>query len=320
MRIGIDILGGDYAPEAVVEGAILAAKELEGEIKFVLIGNEDEARKIIAKKQINDLASFEFVHTTDAILMGEHPAKAFARKPKSSIALGYGLLAQKKIDGFASAGNTGAMLAGAMFTVKQTPGIVRPAIAAMVPQENDKTALLLDVGLNPDCKPDVLYQYAIIGSLYASEVMGKDNPRVGLLNIGSEKEKGNLLTKSTYDAMSDTMDFNFIGNIEGTDIFDNTKADVIVCDGFVGNVVLKEAEALYTIVKKRGITDKYFERFNFENIGGTPILGINAPVVIGHGISNDIAIKNMIMQTVAVVEAKLPEKLKSAFKKYFDKA
>jgi phosphate acyltransferase len=312
MKIGIDIMGGDYAPQAVIDGAILARKELPGDVKLVLLGDKTKAETILQDKGFEP-ASFEFVHTSEVIEMGEHPAKAFARKPNSSIAVGFGMLDKGEIDGFASAGSTGAMLVGAMYTVKSIPGIIRPAIATAVPRPDLKPAILLDVGLNPDCKPDVLYQYGIFGSVYAENLLHIKNPRVGLLNIGSEEEKGNLLAKATHETMKDSRDFNFVGNIEANEIFATNKADVVVCDGFVGNIVLKQAEAFYTLIKKRKITDFFFDQFNFENYGGTPILGINAPVIIGHGVSNDIAIKNMILHTREVIQASLTDKFKEIF-------
>ncbi len=313
MKIGIDSMGGDFAPEAVVTGSILAYNKLPSDVKLVLIGDEEKAKKIIAKEGFN-ASNFEFVNAPDVIGMDEHPAKAFSKKKKSSITVGFDLLGKGLIDGFASAGNTGAMLAGSMFIIKQISGIIRPCIAAAIPQLNGSVAILLDVGLNPDCKPDVLYQYAKIGSIYAKDVYGIENPRVGILNIGSEKEKGNLLTKATYELMLDTTEFNFCGNAEGTDLFSNDNVDVFVCDGFVGNVVLKEAEAFYSLTKKLKIENKFFERFNFENFGGTPILGINSNVIIGHGVSNSKAIKNMVLHSKEVIEASLPSKFKEAFK------
>lgn len=313
MRIGIDILGGDYAPDAVLEGAVATLPLLRAEDRLVLIGPRPLAEeRLIAMGCEPD--RFEFVHTSEAILMGEHPAKAFQHKPNSSIALGFGLLREGAIDGFASAGNTGAMLVGCMYTIKSIPGVIRPAIAAPFPRIEGGTGILLDVGLNPDCKVDVLYQYAILGSLYASHVMGIESPRVGLINIGEEEEKGNLLAKAAYDLMKGSTDFNFAGNIEGNDLFSLSKSDVMVCDGFTGNILLKEAEALYSIVKSRKINDEFFEQFNFENFGGTPILGVNAPVIIAHGSSTSKAFKNMILHTKNVIEARLIEKFKQVFK------
>lgn len=312
MRIGLDIMGGDYAPKATVLGALLANNELPDDVKLVLIGDEQKAKEIIAEEGGNPNV-FEYVHTTEVIEMGDHPAKAFSQKPNSSVAAGFHLLSKKQLDGFASAGNTGAMLVGAMFTVKAIPGVIRPCIAGFLPTPTDTPTLLLDVGLNPDAKPDVLYQYGILGSHYVEHVYGVKAPKVGLINLGSERDKGNLLVKATYDLMDDNKDFNFIGNVEGNDLFIDKKADVLVCDGFVGNVVLKEGEAVYKLIRKLGIEHEYFEKFNFENFGGTPILGINSNVIIGHGISNAKAIKNMVLHTKDVVNAKLPEKLNEIF-------
>lgn len=312
MRIGLDIMGGDFAPQAIVEGAILARKDLPQEIQLVLIGNQKTIAELLAAKGVEN-AGFEIVHSSERIGMGEHPAKAFSSKTNSSIHIGFSLLHQKKIDGFASAGNTGAMLVGSMYTVKSVPGIIRPAIAAAIPRPEGERGLILDVGLNPDCKADVLYQYAILGSVYAQRVYGIKTPRVGLLNIGGEEGKGNLLTKAAYELMKDASEFHFAGNTEGFEIFTAKKADVIVCNGFVGNIVLKQAESFYSLIKKRNIQDDFFEQFNFEQYGGTPILGINAPVVIGHGISGPRAIKNMIIHTKGVIEANLPETFKEIF-------
>jgi phosphate acyltransferase len=312
MKIGVDAMGGDFAPDAIVRGAIEAQKQLSPEENIVLFGDEKSITRILDEEKV-DKSLFEIVHCSEVIGMGEHPAKTFAKKPDSSITVGFTWLAQKKIDGFASAGNTGAMLVGTMYTIKSVPGIIRPAIASYIPVSEEKFNLLLDVGINPDCRPDVLYQYGILGNIYAKLIFGVEKPRVGLLNIGEEEEKGNLVTKSTHELMKDSPDFNFVGNIEGNEVFSDKKADVIVCDGFVGNVVLKEAEAFYHMVKKRNISDPFFEMFNFENYGGTPILGVNAPVIIGHGISNTRAIMNMILQTRTVISTNLCGKIKEAF-------
>ena len=311
MRIGIDIMGGDFAPQTTTEGAILAQKELSN-VELVLIGDESLISSVLEDKGA-DKKNFPIVHTTDVIGMGEHPIKAFKQKPKSSIGVGFHLLATGEIQGLAGAGNTGAMMIGSMYSVKSIPGIIRPCITTVLPKENGGVNLILDVGVNADCKPDVLYQFGIVGSIYAQNVLGIDVPRVGLLNIGEESEKGNLLTQASNSLMSDSKDFNFIGNIEGRDLFDD-KCDVIVCDGFTGNVVLKEAEAFYYLMKKRGMLDDYFSRFNYEIYGGSPILGINSNVVVGHGISNGEAIKNMIKLTAECVEADLSKKIKEAFK------
>lgn len=306
-------MGGDFAPEATVLGAILAHKEMSSKDRIVLIGNQEQILEILNREKF-DPKIFDIVHASQVIDMNDHPAKAFTKKPDSTIAIGFNLLAKGDIDGFASAGNTGAMMVGAMYTVRVIPGIIRPVIVATIPKPDGSYSILLDVGLNPDTKPDVLYQYAILGSIYAENVYNIDNPKVGLINIGSEEEKGNLVTKSAHELMKETTDFNFIGNVEANDLFSDDKVDVLVCDGFVGNVILKEAEAFYTLIKKRKINDEFFERFNFENYGGTPILGVNKNIVIGHGISNNKAIKNMILLTKEVVDANLSEKIKEVFK------
>ena len=304
-------MGGDFAPQTTTEGAILAQKELSN-VELVLIGDESKILPILEEKGA-DKSQFSIVHTPEVIGMGEHPIKAFKSKPKSSIGLGFHLLASDEIQGFAGAGNTGAMMIGSMYSVKPIPGIIRPCITSILPKENGGVNLILDVGVNADCKPDVLYQFGVVGSIYAQNVLGIKNPRIGLLNIGEEPEKGNLLSQATFNLMKDSKEFDFVGNIEGRDLFDD-KCDVMVCDGFTGNVVLKEAEAFYHLMKKRGILDEYFSRFNYEIYGGSPILGINSNVVVGHGISNDVAIKNMIKLTAECIEANLSNKITEAFK------
>lgn len=312
MRIGFDIMGGDYAPLEAVKGAVLAKQELAADVKIVLIGDEPAAKQILLDLGESE-NSFEFVHTTEVIAMGEHPTKAISQKRNSSIAVGFGMLAAKQLDSFISAGNTGAMLVGSMFSVKPIEGVIRPCITATVPKPDGSTGLILDVGVNSDCKPDVLYQFGILGSLMMQHIMGVENPRVGLMSIGEEKEKGNLVTISAHQLMESGGPFNFIGNVEGRDMLTD-KCDVIVCEGFIGNVILKAYEAFYYVVKKRGSTDPYLDRFNYENYGGTPILGVNAPVIIGHGISNAKAFKNMIFTAKHVTDSNLCSLIKEAFK------
>ena len=311
MKIALDIPGGDFAPKATALGAVLALKELPSNVKLVLIGNEEETRQIISGQNV-DADLFEYVHTTEVIGMGEHPTKALAQKPTSSISIGFHLLKEKKIDAFCSAGNSGAMMVGAMFTIKAIPGVIRPTILSEVPKFNGGLGLILDVGINADCKPDVLYQFGVIGSVYAENYLGIKEPKVALMNIGEEPEKGNLVAQAAFNLMDKSKDFNFVGNVEGRDLF-NDKADVIVCDGFTGNIILKQAEAFYRMIKKRGIEDEYFNRFNYELYGGTPVLGVNGTVLVGHGISNDVAIKNMLLQAQKVTEAQITEKIKQFF-------
>lgn len=304
-------MGGDFAPEATVLGAIEAQKELSAGERIVLIGNENKILSLLEREAV-DASLFDIVHAEDIIEMGEHPAQAFRKKPKSSISIGFHLLATDKIDAFASAGNSGAMLVGSMYTIKPVSGVIRPSITSILPKEDGGVGIILDVGINADCKPDVLYQFGILGSLLAEHVYGISNPKVGLLNIGEEEEKGNMLSQSAHQLMKDSKEFNFIGNVEGRDLF-NSHADVIVCDGFTGNVILKEAEAFYSLLAKRGMLDEYFSRFNYEIYGGTPVLGVNGNVLIGHGISNPTAIKNMLLLAKDVIEAELTAKIKSVF-------
>lgn len=311
MKIGIDILGGDFAPEAPLEGVCLAYAALPSSARMTLIGDEEQIRSGLAARGF-DVSLVDIVHATDVIGMGEHPVKAFSQKPNSTIATGFRLMKEGKLDAFSSCGNSGAMLVGAMYTIKAISGVIRPCITTAFPKESGGFNLLLDVGTNADCKPDVLYQFGILGKLYAEHVFGMKDPKVGLLNIGEEPEKGNLVAQAAYNLMKDSKDFNFVGNIEGRHIFGD-EADVIVCEGFTGNVVLKFAESFYTAVKKRKINDEYFDRFNYEIYGGTPVLGVNGNVIIGHGISSPLAIKNMILLSANVAAANLPEKIKQAF-------
>jgi glycerol-3-phosphate acyltransferase PlsX len=303
-------MGGDYAPEQTVLGAIQALRELPSTVRLVLIGDRPSILSVLEREGVA-ADSFEIVHTTEVIGMADHPTKAIQQKPQSSIAIGFQLLKEGKLDSFASAGNTGAMLVGSMFSVKAIPGILRPAISTLLPKENGGWGLLLDVGVNADCKPEVLQQFAVLGSLYAKHVLNIADPTVGLMSIGEEEEKGNLLVKEAHQLIKDSKDIRFVGNVEGRDLF-NERADVIVCDGFTGNVMLKEAESFFSILRRRGIRDPYIDRFDYEDYGGTPILGINSTVIIAHGISKAKAIKNMILLSRTVVEAKLSERIAHA--------
>ncbi|MDX2173003.1 MAG: phosphate acyltransferase PlsX [Bacteroidota bacterium] len=311
MKIGFDISGGDFAPNNCLEGAIMTSSELSADVKLVLIGDSENAKKYFADKKFDD-SHFEYVHTTEVIEMGEHPTKAFSQKPNSSIFLGFKLLKEGDLDAFISAGNTGAMLVGSMFTVKTVPGVIRPCITSIMPKENGGFGILLDVGTNADCKPDVLYQFGILGSILAKEIYKINNPKVALLNIGEEPEKGNLVAQAAHALMKDSKDFNFVGNVEGGDIFKD-EADVVVCEGFVGNVVLKMAEAFYTVSKKLKVEHDYFDKFNYELYGGTPILGVNSNVIICHGISSPLAFKNSLLLAKDLIKVKLTEKIQQTF-------
>jgi len=312
MKIGLDIMGGDYAPKANVLGAIAAHELLSPNEHLVLIGDTQQIKPLLAENGFNP-DHFEYVHTEEVIGMGEHPTRAIAQKPNSSISVGFSMLKKREIDAFIGAGNSGAMMVGAVFSVKTVPGIIRPCLCTIVPKLDGGRGLMLDVGANADCKPDTLLQFGILGSLYAENVMQIDNPKVGLINIGEEDEKGNMLSLATFPLMKESNLFNFIGNLEGRDLF-NEKADVIVCDGFTGNIMLKLAESFYIMTIKKGLKDEFFDRFNYENYGGSPVLGVNAPVIIGHGISTPKAVKNMVMQARDMITTGLVEKIQAAFK------
>ena len=305
-------MGGDNSPDATLKGAYLASQYLSKEETIVLVGNEKLAKSWFKSNNI-DSSVFEFIHADEVISMNEHATKALRKKPNNSISIGFNALKNKEIDVFSSAGNSGAMLVGSMFSIGPIKGVIRPSITSVLPKKNGGVGLILDVGVNADCKPDVLFQFAILGSLFAENVYNIQKPKVGLLNIGEEKGKGNLLTQSTYQLLEDNDDINFVGNVEGRDLF-NDKADVIVCDGFTGNVVLKLAESFYSLINQKNIKDDYFDRFNYEIYGGTPVLGVDGNVLIGNGISNANAIKNMILLGKDLINSNLNSKIKKAFR------
>ncbi|HIW52805.1 MAG TPA: phosphate acyltransferase PlsX [Candidatus Alistipes excrementipullorum] len=316
LKIGLDAMGGDFAPEAAVKGAAMAANELGSDSRIVLFGDEEKIRTLLANENCNT-DKLDIVHTTEVIEMGDHPAKAFQQKSNSSITVGFGYLAKGLIDGFASAGSTGAMMVGSMYAVKPIEGVIRPTISTVVPTVAGTPIVLLDVGLNVDCKPEVLCQYGLIGSIYAESVLGIERPRVALLNIGEEETKGNAQAKATYELMKaegENGKFNFVGNVEASYIFTGKIADVVVCDGFVGNTILKMVEGLYQINVRTGVESRFWSAMNYENVGGTPVLGVNAPVTIGHGKSTPLAIKNMVLSTERAIKAQLTQKLQEAFK------
>lgn len=304
MNIGIDMMGGDFAPLEAVKGLQLYLQNNTSPANIFCIGDKERVEPILNEFQLkND--SLRMVHSEEVIGYDESPTKALKEKQKSSIAIGFHLLSTGKIDAFISAGNTGAMLVGTMYTIKAIEGVQRPTIATIVPKVNGSTGLLLDVGLNADCKPEHLNQFATLGSLYAEHILNINNPAVGLLNVGEEEGKGNLLAQSVYPLLKENTHINFAGNVEGRDVLGH-KADVIVCDGFTGNILLKMAESLYDIAVERKIQeDHFFSRFHYENYGGTPVLGVSKPVIIGHGISSAKAFYNMIRLAERMVETDL---------------
>jgi phosphate acyltransferase len=310
MNIGLDMMGGDLAPLEAVKGVLQYLEEENSPANLVLIGNKDQLTPLLVEYPI-PADRFKVVHAEQVIDMHEHPTKALKEKQQSSIAIGFHLLATGKIDAFISAGNTGAMLVGALFTIKALEGVLRPTISSIIPKDNGATGLLLDVGLNADCKPEQLNQFAVMGSVYAQLILGIEKPRVGLINVGEEEGKGNILAQATYPLLKENKHIHFVGNIEGRDLLLD-KADVMVCEGFTGNVILKLAESLYEINHSQQINSEYFDRFNFENYGGTPVLGVSKPVVIGHGISKAKAFKNMIRVAQKMIEKEVLVKMKDA--------
>lgn len=310
MNIAIDVMGGDYAPEAVIDGIIQAIPSLTNKEVILAIGPKELINQLLAERNYTS-EQIRVIHAEDVIEMGEHPTRALSQKPNSSIGIGFALLKEGKADVFASAGNTGAMMVGSLFSVKTIEGIQRPAIAGFVPQTNGKYAVMLDIGANADCKAEMLEQWALLGSVYYEATTGQSQPRVGLMNIGEEEQKGSILAQATHVLLKENKQLNFIGNIEGKDLFRN-KADVIVTDGFTGNIVLKMGESIYNIMKEQGMMNEFVENTNYENYGGSPIIGINGNVIIAHGASSPKAIKNMIKLCKTVVESNVCQKIKVA--------
>lgn len=311
MRIGVDIMGSDHGPAVPLAAVMLAAQELPPEVRLVLLGHELTIREGLSAAGVDETV-FDIVPSRDDIGMNDHAAKSLQSKPDSSISMGFRMLRDGKLDAFASTGNTGAMLVGSVLHLKTLPGVMRPCISSIVPKEDGSFGLLLDVGANADCKPEMLLQFGLLGSLFAKHVNQVKDPKVGLLSIGEEEKKGNALTLASHALMKGTDKFSFIGNVEGRDLF-NSKVDVIVCDGFTGNVVLKAVESFHVLVTGRGNHDPFLDRFDYRKYGGMPVLGVNGNVIIGHGISNEETIKNMVLFSRTVVESHLHERIREAF-------
>jgi glycerol-3-phosphate acyltransferase PlsX len=309
MKIGVDAMGGDFAPAECVKAVVSEANQEGNKLHFFLFGEKEALSTYAAELNHPNIT---IVHTGKSIGMAEHATKAVVSKKDSSINVGMLYLSEDKIDAFLSAGNTGAMMVSALYQVKTIPGIDRPALSSVLPQQSGVTGVLLDVGANSDLKPETLAKFAVLGSEYAKAVYGIKNPRVGLVNIGAEEEKGNLLTKATFPLLKEKKGINFIGNVEGRDLF-NDLVDVAVCDGFTGNVIVKTCEGFFYNLLKRGVEDDFLTKFNFEHYGGTPILGVKKPVIIGHGITKEKTFLNMIKLSKNVVESNLISKIELSF-------
>jgi glycerol-3-phosphate acyltransferase PlsX len=311
MKLGLDMMGGDFAPLEAVKGVKIYQNEHPDPAHIVMIGDQGQILPLANEHDI-DPSSYTIVHASQVIDMHEHPTKALKEKTDSSIAIGFHMLASGKVDAFISAGNTGAMMVGSLFSIKPIEGVLRPTIGAYLPRENGRMGWLVDVGINADCKPENLMQFGILGSLFVKYVWNVDSPRVALLNLGEEEGKGNILTQAAYPLLKNCDKIEFVGNVEGRDIFLD-KSDVIVCEGFTGNVILKLAESIYDITLRRNIKDEYFDKFHFEQYGGVPVLGVAKPVIIGHGISEGAAFNNMIHMAEKMISTGLLEKIKASF-------
>jgi glycerol-3-phosphate acyltransferase PlsX len=314
MNIALDMWGGDFAPEEPVKAVTqFLSGPHDPSVRLLLTGDQQQLQQLLPA-DIRSSRSVQYVPAPQIIGMHDHPTRVLKEKPDSSLAAGFRLLAAGQADAFISAGNTGAMLVGSVYSIKVIKGVHRPGISSILPKENGGTGVLLDVGMNPDCKPENLNQFAQLGSLYAKYIHGIPTPRVGLLSIGEEESKGSLLTQAAYPLLKANAQIEFIGNLEGRDVLLDL-ADVIVCEGYTGNIVLKMAESLYGITQRKGISHPYFDRFEFEQYGGTPVLGITKPVIIGHGISSAKAFLSMISVAEKMISTGLMAKIKASFEK-----
>ncbi|GIV44121.1 MAG: phosphate acyltransferase [Bacteroidia bacterium] len=314
MKIGIDIMGGDYAPQSSLKGCLNAVSKIDKDASIVLFGNQEVIFNSEFHQEIKkycELGKFQIVDCPQVIEMHEHPSESIKSKPNSSIVMGLKAHKMNQIDAFISAGNTGAMLVGAVLINGKIPGLQRPTIGALYPVDNG-FSLICDVGANMDCKPEHLRDFAILGSIYMKTVFRIENPKVALLNVGEEKGKGNQQVKEAYEQLEKVSNINFIGNAEGRDL-NKHLADVYVCDGFVGNILLKFGESFYDLLKKIKNDFGLLQKFNFEAYGGTPFLGINGNVVIGHGISSEYAFENMILKAQDLIKTQLVRKIQSYF-------
>lgn len=329
IKIAVDAMGSDHSPSVEVDGAVQAAAQYG--VPIVLVGLKDKITELLSKHDTSGL-SIEVVHASEAVTMEDSPTTAFRRKKDSSINVAAQLMRDGKVSGVVSAGNTGAVMATAKFVVGALPVVDRPALSTVLPTQKGKPAILLDVGANVDCKPHHLEQFATMGDIYSRSIFGIRRPRVGLLSIGEEDSKGNELTKEVFKALK-RAPINFIGNVEGRDIFKG-EVDVIVCDGFTGNVVLKLSEGLYetfiemlrqelqkTLTAKVGSIfaqnafRQFKRRLDYSEYGGAPLLGIKGITIVCHGRSNANAIKNAVRVANEFCKHNVNDVIETEFKK-----
>ncbi len=323
MKIVVDTMGGDYAPEEVVKGVVLALEERDLEI--ILLGNIEKVKKELLKFTYKK-EKLSVINCKESIKTSEFPLTAVRNKRNSSIVVGIKLLKNNKADAFISAGNSGAVMAAAILELGSISQIRRPTIAALLPSVKGKV-LVLDVGANVDCKPEYLLQFALIGSKYSKYTLGIEDPKIGLLNIGEEENKGNRFVQNAYKKLKNA-NINFVGNIEGKDIFMG-KVDIVVCDGFTGNILLKSSEGLAKLLlneinsliisqlPQNQEMNKLKQKFanlvkmtDYSEYGGTPLLGVNGLCLICHGRSNAKTFKNAILNTVKLIDTNLIEHFK----------
>lgn len=316
-RIAIDAMGGDFAPFSIVAGAVLAQKAYGDNVELTLVGDQTQIKAELSNLGATDLP-IKIVHSSQVIGMGDEPAESVRKKPDSSIVLAVNLQKEGLSDAFISAGNTGACMAASLIILGRLPAVNRPAIATFFPSERGRT-LVLDVGANSDCKAINLYQFGLMGAIYYSQIFSNQNPTVGLLSIGEEKSKGNELTIASHKLLS-AADLNFAGNIEGRDILKG-KADVVICDGFVGNIILKFAESIDSFlgeIVRRQVRVNLLAKIgalllqpafkdlkknlDYTEYGGAPLLGINGISIICHGGSTPKAMKNAVGMARNMVE------------------
>lgn len=317
MRIAVDAMGGDFAPAAVVQGGIEAAKVANGDLEIILVGDQARIEQELHRHFRTHNLSLSVYHASECIDMDEAPAAALKRKPDASISVAHRLQKFGKVDAVVSAGNTGAAMASALLELGRIQGVKRPGIGSLLPNGHG-AAMLIDVGANVDCKPVHLLQFGLMGSIYMNRILGIEEPRVGLLSIGEERGKGNETTVAAYELLRRS-NINFVGNIEGRDIL-RDGADVVVCDGFVGNIILKFAESIggvFSFHMKRHIGKKIFRNlgafllkptfaglrkvFDYEEYGGAPLLGIDGVSIICHGGSTPKAIKNAVREAAKMI-------------------
>lgn len=312
IRIGIDIMGGDHYPHAPVEGVVSWSADHSHDAEVILIGDQAVIETELSRYSLPDHFRYQIRHTADKVTMND-PSKAVIAKTESSMFVGLQLVKSGDIDVFVSAGHSGAMLTGSVLILGTIAGVDRPTVTAVFPSKGKNITILSDVGANTECKPEHFVQFARLCNVFLKDTLGIEAPRVALLNVGEEKKKGLLLHQTAYQMMEETPDLNFIGNMQGWDIIAGN-ADIYICDGFTGNILLKYGESMYNYFKPKLPHDPDIERFNYENVGGLPFLGVNGNVILGHGISGPLAFKNMLLQAERVVRSGLVRKIAETFR------